>query len=141
MCVTLPRRKVARPSPPPDGPRVVSTLNESSPERWRSLGTRRFQARLTSIPTFTVWLFWNSRVTLPTSCSCFSTWSSGQLQRLTPRPEPKLNPRLPSTNPPNNPDVNVLSSFSPGIPASFAGEPAYSSGSITTFYFTYPNTI
>ena len=61
---------------------------------------------------------------LPTSWNCFSFWSSGQLQRPTPRPEPKGDPPAVALLPMKNagsPEANVESRLRPGMPASAAG--------------------
>ena len=81
---------------------------------------------------------------LPTSCNCFSFWSSGQLHRLTPRPEPNSKVpgavvSSPSTNPAGRPEVKVSSRFKPGIPASAAGVVPKSNGSTFTLYLKKPN--
>src|SRR5688572_17411020 len=82
-------------------------------------------------------------VRLPTNCSCFSFWSSGQLQRFTPRPDPNskapgsVEPS-PPTNPAGRPDVKVSSRFNPKIPASLAGVVPKSNGNTLTLYLKKP---
>ena len=73
------------PCPPPLGPCVRSALKSISPERWLSLGTRRLNARRTSMPTLTVWLP-RLLVKLVTNWYCDSSCLSGQLQRPSGRP-------------------------------------------------------
>ena len=90
-----PSRNDAGPRPPPVGPSVVVGSNVISPDRCESLGTRRFCWKRTVHPEFDgmVSAIW---VMLPThwnSCSCSFR---GQLQLLTPRAYPKLNPPVPS---------------------------------------------
>ena len=95
------------------------------------------------MPNLKLWLL-QSFVRLPTACHCFSSWSSGQLHRFTPRPDPASNAlgdELPSPlmNNAGSPDVNVVSMFSPGMPASAAGVVPKSNGSTLTLYSNQPN--
>src|SRR3982750_1316507 len=91
---TCPIMKDARPSPPPFGPAVVVGSNVNCPERWVSLGTRRFCWKRQSAPNFSEWSpkMW---VTLATPWNSFSCSFSGQLHELMPSEYPKLKAPVP----------------------------------------------
>ena len=95
-----------------------------------------------STPNLKLWLP-QIFVTLPTTCHCFSSCSSGQLQRFTPRLDPAVNaPGCVDPKPPMNsagsPEVNVVSLFRFGMPASLAGVVPKSNGSTFTSYRNHP---
>ena len=70
------------------------------------------------MPNLSVWLP-ISLVTLPTTWNCFSSWSSGQLQRLTPRPDPNSNAPAVAVavdEAAGRPEVNVVVEVQAGNP-------------------------